>query len=72
MAESIDQGKPISVARRVDIPRASLNFRFFASAIEQLREHSSTVDGPPVAALNYTTRHAVGVAGLISPWNLPL
>jgi aminomuconate-semialdehyde/2-hydroxymuconate-6-semialdehyde dehydrogenase len=66
--ESQDGGKPVSLARRLDIPRAVANFRFFAGAIlheEQAAHHSA-------AALNYTLRRPLGVAGLISPWNLPL
>lgn len=66
--ESADTGKPVSVAGNVDIPRAAANFRFFAGAI---RHHSSELHSMP-GALNYTHRKAVGVAGLITPWNLPL
>jgi aminomuconate-semialdehyde/2-hydroxymuconate-6-semialdehyde dehydrogenase len=67
--ESIDSGKPLSLARKLDIPRAVANFRFFATAIlHQSSETHATDD----AALNYTLRQPVGVAGLISPWNLPL
>ncbi|XP_065843545.1 2-aminomuconic semialdehyde dehydrogenase-like [Oscarella lobularis] len=69
-SESKDQGKPISLAKRVDIPRAIHNFRFFASAILHTTNTSTILDG--VGAVNYTQRIPVGVAGLISPWNLPL
>lgn len=69
--ESRDQGKPVSLARRVDIPRVLLNFRFFATAI--LHEHDEAVSmTTPCTAFNFTVREPVGVAGLISPWNLPL
>ncbi|KAJ1534921.1 Aldehyde dehydrogenase 8 member A1, partial [Nowakowskiella sp. JEL0078] len=68
-AESKDQGKPLSLARSVDIPRAIHNFRFFASYILHLSTDSSQLDG---VALNYVHSYPVGVAGLISPWNLPL
>lgn len=68
-AESRDQGKPVALAAKVDIPRAALNFRFFAGAILHHKEMSTDVDGK---LLNYTLRQPVGVAGLISPWNLPL
>jgi aminomuconate-semialdehyde/2-hydroxymuconate-6-semialdehyde dehydrogenase len=67
--ESRDSGKPISLARTVDIPRAILNFRFFAGAI---LHDSSELHQTDDIALNYTLRQPVGVAGLISPWNLPL
>jgi acyl-CoA reductase-like NAD-dependent aldehyde dehydrogenase len=68
-AESQDQGKPITLAKTVDIPRACLNFRFFAGAILHHQESAADMDG---TAANYTIRTAAGVAGLISPWNLPL
>ncbi len=68
-AESIDTGKPISLARRVDIPRAAANVRFFATAILHDSSDAYHTDGQ---ALNYTLRKPRGVAGLIAPWNLPL
>lgn len=68
-AESVDNGKPIQLARKVDIPRAASNFRFFATAILHFGSDSHTTD---FEALNYTLRRPRGVAGLISPWNLPL
>jgi aminomuconate-semialdehyde/2-hydroxymuconate-6-semialdehyde dehydrogenase len=66
--ESLDNGKPVKLAAAVDIPRAAANFRFFAGAIR----HDSTDCHSMPGALNYTLRKAVGVAGLITPWNLPL
>lgn len=68
-AETIDNGKPLSRCRQIEIPRAAANFRFFAGAI--LHE-SSELHATDYAALNYTLRRPRGVAGLISPWNLPL
>ncbi len=68
-AESIDNGKPVHIARAVDIPRAALNFRFFATAILHESSESHASDDQ---AINYTLRKPRGVAGLISPWNLPL
>jgi aminomuconate-semialdehyde/2-hydroxymuconate-6-semialdehyde dehydrogenase len=68
-AESRDTGKPLSLARTVDIPRAVSNFRFFAAAIQ----HFATECHPTSAdVLNYTLRQPLGVVGCISPWNLPL
>ncbi len=67
--ESCDNGKPISLARRLDIPRAIANFRFFATAILHQASEAHVTDA---TALNYTLRQPIGVAGLISPWNLPL
>jgi aminomuconate-semialdehyde/2-hydroxymuconate-6-semialdehyde dehydrogenase len=68
-AESIDTGKPISVASTVDIPRAAQNFEFFADAATQFSSESHATD---VTALNYTLRQPLGVVACISPWNLPL
>jgi len=68
-AESKDNGKPVKLARRVDIPRASANFRFFATAILHESTEAHRMDD---VAMNYTERSPVGVAGCISPWNLPL
>jgi aminomuconate-semialdehyde/2-hydroxymuconate-6-semialdehyde dehydrogenase len=67
--ESDDNGKPVSLAKRMDIPRAVANFRFFATAI---LHHATEAHVTDQVALNYTLRQPVGVAGLISPWNLPL
>ncbi|MDN4165609.1 aldehyde dehydrogenase [Cytophagales bacterium LB-30] len=69
LAESIDNGKPLKLASHVDIPRASANFRFFATAILHQSSESHLTDQ---VAINYTTRTPIGVAGCISPWNLPL
>ena len=68
-AESIDTGKPLSLARTLDIPRAVANFRFFATAILHTASEAHITDG---VAFNYTLRQPRGIAGLISPWNLPL
>jgi aminomuconate-semialdehyde/2-hydroxymuconate-6-semialdehyde dehydrogenase len=68
-AESIDTGKPITLARTLDIPRAAANFRFFATAILHTENEAHVTDG---IAFNYTLRQPRGIAGLISPWNLPL
>jgi aminomuconate-semialdehyde/2-hydroxymuconate-6-semialdehyde dehydrogenase len=69
VAESKDTGKPLALARSVDIPRAVANFRFFAGAIQHFASecHPTSAD-----VLNYTLRAPLGVVGCISPWNLPL
>lgn len=69
LAESNDSGKPISVARSVDIPRAVSNFRFFATAAMQFASEAHPMPGQ---AVNYTLRQPLGTVGCISPWNLPL
>jgi len=69
LAESTDNGKPLKLARSVDIPRARDNFKFYATAIlhDAYETHDMGIDG-----FNYTLRQPIGVAGCISPWNLPL
>ena len=69
-AESKDNGKPISIAKSIDIPRAASNFRFFGNAITQFASESHESIGQN--AINYTLRQPIGVVGCISPWNLPL
>lgn len=68
-AESIDNGKPIALAKTVDIPRAASNFKFFAQAASQ---YASEAHPMAEQAINYTLRQPVGIVGCISPWNLPL
>ena len=68
-AESYDNGKPEWLARLVDIPRASTNIEFFATASLHYASELHDMDGN---ALNYTLRKPVGIVGCISPWNLPI
>ena len=68
-AESIDNGKPFSLAKKIDIPRAAKNMAFFASAIKHDSSDSHQMSN---IALNYTLRKPIGIVGCISPWNLPL
>ena len=67
-AESQDAGKPLALARDVEIPRAVSNLRFFAAAASQFASESHQGE----AGLNITLRQPLGVVGCISPWNLPL
>ncbi|WP_245577703.1 aldehyde dehydrogenase [Gelidibacter mesophilus] len=69
-AESKDNGKPVSLAKKVDIPRAASNFRFFGNAITQFASESHESVGQD--AINFTLRQPIGVVACISPWNLPL
>lgn len=69
IAESIDNGKPVWLARTVDIPRAVSNFHFYATAA---MHQSTETHAMGNEALNYTLRTPIGIAGCISPWNLPL
>jgi aminomuconate-semialdehyde/2-hydroxymuconate-6-semialdehyde dehydrogenase len=68
-AESRDNGKPVSLAAHVDIPRAVSNFHFFATAITHFASESHHMEG---VGVNFTTRKPIGIVGCISPWNLPL
>jgi len=69
VAESKDNGKPVKLATRVDIPRARDNFAFYATAI--LHDSSESHD-MGAQGFNYTLRRPIGVVACISPWNLPL
>ena len=72
-AESVDNGKPKSSAKAVDIPRAVSNFKFYATAaMHTSTEAFETTQANGVRAINYTLRQPLGVVGCISPWNLPL
>ena len=66
--ESLDTGKPISLARRVDANRSITNFRFFS----QFAKQQESLEFEMSDAMNYVHRKPVGVVGLITPWNLPL
>lgn len=69
LAETTDNGKPLWLSKKVDIPRASANFRFFATGIMHFATESHNMEDK---AVNYTLRQPIGVVGCISPWNLPL
>jgi aminomuconate-semialdehyde/2-hydroxymuconate-6-semialdehyde dehydrogenase len=69
LAESIDQGKPVKLAKSLDIPRAAANIRFYATAILHESAEAHFTDSE---AINYTHHSPIGVVGCISPWNLPL
>lgn len=69
LAETIDNGKPISVSKTVDIPRAAENFTFFAEMINEFQSHEFDDRGKGRNTVHYSP---VGVVGCISPWNLPL
>lgn len=70
LAESTDSGKPLSLTRRMDIPRAIQNLKFFAHAATQFS--SEFHDSPGNQSINYTLRSPLGAVVCISPWNLPL
>ena len=72
-AECADTGKPMSLARHLDIPRGAANFKIFADVVKNVPTEffeMATPDGR--GAINYGYRTPVGVVGVICPWNLPL
>lgn len=69
LAETTDNGKPLWLSKAMDIPRASSNFRFFATGIMHYAAESHAMENK---AINYTLRQPIGIVGCISPWNLPL
>ncbi|HXS35861.1 MAG TPA: aldehyde dehydrogenase [Flavipsychrobacter sp.] len=69
LAETNDNGKPLWLSKKVDIPRASSNFRFFATGLMHFATESHNMEDK---AINYTLRQPIGIVGCISPWNLPL
>jgi aminomuconate-semialdehyde/2-hydroxymuconate-6-semialdehyde dehydrogenase len=72
-AEVADTGKPISLAAKLDVPRAAANFRVFADLIKTAPIEAFQTETPDGAhALNYAVRKPIGVVGIITPWNLPL
>ncbi|MEJ9150434.1 aldehyde dehydrogenase [Bacillus smithii] len=69
MLETLDTGKPLWLAKQLDIPRAAYNFHFFADYMISVGTEAYEQDN---IAINYAVRRPVGVVGLINPWNLPL
>lgn len=72
-AEVADTGKPVSLAKHLDIPRGAANFKIFADTIKNVATEffeMSTPDG--TGAINYAVRRPIGVVAVICPWNLPL
>ena len=68
-AEAIDNGKPLSLARTVDIPRSAMNFEFFADAITRFHGEVFQTSAEISNVVHYSP---LGVVACISPWNLPL
>lgn len=72
-AEVADTGKPVSLATKLDVPRAAANFRTFADLVKMSGlEAFQTQTSDGASALNYAVRKPLGVVGVITPWNLPL
>ncbi len=71
--ECIDNGKPASMTRWVEVEGSIRTFRYFAGWVTKFGGETLPVSPRSGAQiLNYTTREPVGVAGLIVPWNYPM
>jgi aldehyde dehydrogenase (NAD+) len=67
--EAVNNGKPVEVAKVVDLPMTYKCYRYFAGWVDKIKGHTSPMDGP----FNLSTRREpVGVVGQIIPWNVPL
>lgn len=72
-AETLDTGKPYSIARHIDIPRGAANFKVFADTMKAVADEAYQTDTPDGKRMfNYSVRKPKGVIAVISPWNLPL
>lgn len=71
-AEVADTGRPESLARQLDVPRAIANFRTFADIASAFVGESCETKLSDGFLLNYSVRKALGVIAVISPWNLPI
>ena len=69
--ESLDNGKPVTYARTIDVGLTSSHFRYFAGWPTKIEGEVIPVTGGD-GMLVYTRREPVGVAGQIIPWNFPL
>src|SRR5205823_2480290 len=73
--ESLDNGKPLTVARAADVPLAAELFRYMAGWANKLEGNTiplSVPYTPKARYLSYTLREPIGVVGQIIPWNFPL
>ncbi len=70
--ETLDNGKPLSVARAADVPLVVDHFRYYAGWATKIEGETFPVSIPGQRLLTYTMREPVGVVGQIIPWNFPL
>ena len=68
--ETLDNGKPIRVSSKGDVPATSRHFRYYAGWAGKLEGSTIPVSRPNQFV--YTLREPVGVVGLVIPWNFPL
>jgi phenylacetaldehyde dehydrogenase len=73
--ETLDNGKPLAVARVADVPLTIEHFRYYAGWATKIEGETIPVSvpyAPGARFFNYTLREPVGVVGQIIPWNFPL
>jgi phenylacetaldehyde dehydrogenase len=73
--ESLDNGKPVAVARAADVPLAADLFHYMAGWATKIEGNTINISVPYMPGANfhsYTLREPVGVVGQIIPWNFPL
>jgi phenylacetaldehyde dehydrogenase len=73
--ESLDNGKPLKIARAADVPLTVDLFRYFAGWATKIEGNTIPISvpyAPGAKFLAYTLREPVGVVGQIIPWNFPL
>ena len=72
--ESLDNGKPLTVARVADVPLAADHFRYMAGWATKIEGNTIPISsgGGKTQFLAYTVREPIGVVGQIIPWNFPL
>ena len=75
MLETLDNGKPLAIAKAADVPLAADLFHYMPGWATKIEGHTipiSAVTSPGSDFLAYTRREPVGVVGQIIPWNFPL
>jgi phenylacetaldehyde dehydrogenase len=70
--ETLDNGKPLSVALAADIPLAADLFHYMAGWATKIEGNTITMSIPDSTFHSYTLREPIGVVGQIIPWNFPL
>ena len=71
--ESLDNGKPLAVARAADVALTVDHFRYYAGWATKIEGETIPINsGAGEVFLDYTLREPVGVVGQIIPWNFPL
>jgi aldehyde dehydrogenase (NAD+) len=67
--EALDNGKPVSVAKRVDVAKSAACYRYFAGWADKVQGKTIPIDGEFFC---YTRHEPIGVVGQIIPWNYPM